>query len=347
MNNLLGVDLNEIVSEQVASQLEAQEKEIDRYRELYYDEQRKRAFAEQELSKADLQVSLVKSIQKGYEELKAKPETENEHKKNLAEVRFDYIKRVVSSLSGKPIDFHWIHDGGLQYNLAVGFYDHKGILLPILSLIGADSKMVNEIRAFKMPYDWEKENIMAYVKNPHYCTNGALFGERSRYWVEYGCKITNCPHDLLQRNPAILEEDVFEEVIKTLKSNHPERWHLYAIPKYNQHLSLEQVQQIGECLIGLKQGDFKNDGVEQFTSKWMKSFTESTLEYLFQFISSDNQFRMFHWENFPFEYQQRYLKSRTFQQLLTITGNYSCKWTEKQKEDMYRIWMEENPKAQD
>lgn len=184
-----------------------------------------------------------------------------------------------------------------------------------------------------MPFDYPKEDVIAYVKAPKYNTNGCIFGISS-YWIEYGAAKPNMPHDLIMRNPHIIEEDVFPILIDSIRKKVPEFNYLFALPKYNSNVSKEQVVKLGECLID---NNIKfSDTIAEFVSQNIKDFNSETLEFLFTKAQSDNQYKALHWEKFPNEYQMRFLESKPLDEVLKLITSYNCTWTIEQKENFLK-----------
>ena len=98
------------------------------------------------------------------------------------------------------------------------------------------------------------------------------------------------------------------------------------------NISESQTQMLGECLLATPTNKWSYDNVKEFITKNLASFNKITLDFLFSKISDDNQFSMLHWEKFPVEYQYQYLMDKPIKQILKLLENYSCKWTEEEKE---------------
>ena len=197
------------------------------------------------------------------------------------------------------------------------------------------TKDVLFIESFKMPFDYTKEEVIQYVREPNYNTNGCIFGI-GQYWIEYGAGKTNMPHDLIMRSPCILQDDVFEMLLSSIKRRTPNYYYLFALPKHNKNISSEQLILLGECLIGMETRILNYDEVNKFISENLRNFNNKTLDFLYGLIQSDNQFKTLHWEKFPNEYQMRFLKTRPLDEILKLLTNYSCTWSVEQKESFLR-----------
>lgn len=223
-------------------------------------------------------------------------------------------------------------DGTLKAYLAVNFYNNKDIVVNLLKILKSDSKDdIQFIDNFVMPYDYPKEKVLEYVKSPQYNTNGCIF-DVSNFWIESGCGKSNMPHSLIMKSPHIVSEDVFSELINSINKKVSEYNWLFSVGKYNENISENQIQMLGECLITTPTSRWSFDNVSEFISKNLVSFNKTTLDFLYSKISDDNQFRMLHWEKFPVEYQYLYLMDKPIKQILKLLENYSCKWTDEEKE---------------
>lgn len=246
-----------------------------------------------------------------------------------------YIEAIMLCIFNIKKTYRFYDSAGLIRNLAINYYDHKEELIHIALLLDLE-RFTEDITKFKMPCDWSKDQIMNYVKLPHYCTNGEIYGA-GRYYFEHD---SNTPHDLVQGNTYIIEPDVFDEIIKTIEDKVPNSIYLYTIPKYNKAMPKEQIQRLGRTLIN-HQGEFY-DIIKSFIADNMESFDDETLEYFYSKISHDNQFKTFHWQNFPVRYQQRYLQEKQLKEILSVITNSNCKWTDQQKEDFLRDYLKDD-----
>ena len=188
-----------------------------------------------------------------------------------------------------------------------------------------------------MPFNYSEEDVIKYVTNPHYNTNGSIFGISS-YWIERGAGKSNTPHNLIMQNPYILKDDVFELLIKSLQDKVSNYYYLFALPEYNSNISETQIELMGECLLGIPERCFRYDGIKKFISDNTKFFNKKTLDCLYEYIS-DNQFKLLHWESFPEEYQMIYLKSKSLEDVLYLFANNSCRWTMKRKDSFLKEYI--------
>ena len=144
------------------------------------------------------------------------------------------------------------------------------------------------------------------------------------------------PHDLIMKNPFILEKDVFDVLINSINKKASNYYYLFSLPIHNKNISEDQIIKMGECLKGLPLSVLDYADVKQFINNNLKLFNNNTLDYLYSLTKSDNQFNTLHWEKFPDKYQMKFLKSKDMNEVLKILTNYSCTWTIEQKESFLK-----------
>jgi len=320
----LDIDLNEIATKAIRKEISSLESTIKRLKKENTELCSTKNGLKKELTSAENFSFISASIVAQWAECKSVPE------------KCEYIEKIMLWVFGIKKSYSFYDDrGGLLRNLAINYYHHKEELISIVTLLdikhssysSTTGSFIDSIKAFIMPCDWDKNKILAYVKSPHYCTNGCVYGP-SQFYFENDRNVT---HDLIQANKHIIDPDVFDEVINTIEKKSGEYNYLYTIPKYNTAISRDQIKRLGRTLIG-KKGKFY-DITGEFVKKNMSIFDKETLEYLYLLTSHDNEYRLFHWQNFPIEYQQRYLKERPILKILHIILDHNCKWTDEQKEE--------------
>lgn len=334
--NILDIDLNELVSKEVSEKIEGLEKQLQKS----YEENRKLAKQVDELKlrgkDAKITNSLLDHIRTSFLAIEADKPDKDGWFDSKQKKQFLFVEKVLLNLFGIAKEQNgWYcsrHDGSLSVHLAVNFYKNKQTVIDLLTVIKADSaKEINFIKAFQMPYDYPLQDVLNYVKAPKYNTNGCIFGI-GQYWIEYGAGLQNMPHNLIMQNPLILTPDVFKVLLDTAKSGQGESHYLFSLPVYNKDISEAQVKQLGECLLSVPPKWLTYDDFKRFLSDNLTRFNNKTLDYLYGLMTADNQYKTLHWENFPQEYQHRFLKSQPFEDILKIITGYSCKWTVEQKE---------------
>lgn len=333
----LQFDLNELVSKEIGQKIENLEKRLEQANETIQKKEGQIRELNINVKKSETVLGVVDFLRTKYSEIKEGEHDSGDWYDSRAKNQFLFIEKVMLNLYNVPKEGNgWLscrRGGSLGGYLAVNYYNHKQQVIDLLKVFGDDDRSINFISAFKMPYDYPKVDVIQYVKNPQYNTNGCIFGV-SQYWVEAGAAKSNMPHNLIMKNKHIVEDDVFPELLNSINKRVSNFYYLYALPKYNT-LSEKQIQDLGETLIGIKSKDF-TDTIKEFVALNLLKFNDSTLDYFYGVMTSDNQFNTLHWEKFPSKYQMKYLNSFPIEEVLKILTNYSCKWTADEKQDFLK-----------
>ncbi|HUM52919.1 MAG TPA: hypothetical protein PK431_13940 [Chitinophagales bacterium] len=333
----LQFDLNELVSKEIGQKIENLEKRLEQANETIQKKNSQIQELTNKVKKSETVLCIVDFLRTKYSEI-----TEGEHSSgdwydSKAKNKFLFIEKVMLSLYNIPKEGSgWLSsrsDGSLSGYLAVNYYKHKQQIIDLLKVFGEDDRHINFISGFKMPYDYPKSDVIQYVKNPNYNTNGCIF-EVSQYWVEAGAAKSNMPHGLIMKSKYIVEDDVFTELLNSIKKRVSNYYYLYAVTKYHT-LSKKQIQDLGETLIGMKAKSF-TDTIKEFVSLNLLKFNDLTLDYFYGLITSDNQFNTLLWGKFPTKYQMKYLNNLSMDDVLKTITNYSCKWTTDEKQEFLK-----------
>jgi hypothetical protein len=159
-------------------------------------------------------------------------------------------------------------------------------------------------------------------------TNGSYIPV-DNYW---DLKLNNIPYSLVLSNPVLLEDDVFNVLVNSVDKQISEFYYLYEVYKFQSNLTLNQIQKLGKTIMKLKDYYFKYQEVESFISNNLINFEDETLDFCFNRITNDNQYKLFHWEKFPVKYQTKYLMDKPLNIILKLFNEYSCKWTLEEKD---------------
>jgi len=346
MLELLNIDLNEIVSKEISEKITSLEEQLQDASKTISEQRKEISRLKTESSNTENTAHLFNKMREAFSNIKQGEKDTCGYYDSRQNNQFLFIEKILDSLFGIKKAYNgWYcsrDQGSLAVHLAVNYYDHKKEVMSLLQLLVPTddaTKAISFIKAFKMPYDYPKESVIDYVKAPKYNTNSAIFGV-SEFWVGSGASPTvNMPHDLIMKNPYILEEDVFSMILDSINRNIPESYYLFALPIYNKNTSKNQISRLGECLIKLTQSRLGFDTVKDFISKFIHDFNHATLDFLYNFASDDNQFRLLNWQKFPVEYQMRYLKSKDFDLINKILNNYDCKWSSDQKKTFLKEYL--------
>ena len=335
MDNLLGIDLNELASKQIAEKIGSLEEELNKTKSKNSEQCREITKFKKQVDDSKIALGLLYYLRDEFAKIKQSNDDGSGWFDSKQKNQFLFIESIFLNIFNIKKEANgWYcsrNDGSLATHLAVNFYSKKEIVIDLLKIIMADcSKEVSFIKSFKMPFDYTKEEVIQYVKNPQYNTNGCIFGI-GEYWIEYGAGKNNMPHDLIMKSPFILENDVFEILINSINKRVSNYHYLFALPKHNKNISKEQLIVMGECLMSINASILSYDVVSVFILENLKNFNSKTLDFLYTMIRSDNQYKTLHWEKFPNEYQMRFLKEKPLDEVLKLLTNYSCTWTIEQK----------------
>jgi len=340
MDNLLEIDLNEFASKQIAEKIGSLEKELVNARNKNSEQYKEITALKKQVDNSKIALGLLDYLRDEFAKIKQSEEDKQGWFKSRQQNQFIFIEGILLNIFNIKKEANgWYcsrNDGELAPHLAVNFYSKKETVIDLLKIIMADcSKEVAFIKSFKMPFDYTKDEVIQYVKEPKYNTNGCIFGI-GQYWIQCGAGKSNMPHDLIMKNPFILEDDVFEILLNSINKRVSNYYYLFSLPKHNKKISKEQLIALGECLTNIETKVLNYEEVNGFISENLKSFNNKTLDFLYNLIQSDNQFKTLHWEKFPSEYQMRFLKAKPLDEILKLITNYSCTWTIEQKESFLK-----------
>lgn len=348
MLDSLNIDLNDIVSKEIREQITSLEQKLDASQKSNSKYRKEVDELQMRLSNTENTAHLFGKLRETFLSIKEGEKDKSGWYDSRQKNQFLFIEKILDSLFCIKKTYNgWYcsrSDGSLIVHLAVNYYDHRkeiGDLLKLLMNPEDTGKAISFLNSFKMPYDYSKEIVISYVKAPKYNTNAAIFGV-SNFWIEAGAGAsTNMPHDLIMKNPHILEEDVFSILLESINKRVFEFHYLFALPTYNKNISDEQVARLGECLVNMHETQLKLDSPKSFIAKSILKFNHTTLDFLYRFTSDDNQFNLLHWQNFPVEYQMRYLKSKDFDKVNKILNDYGCKWSSEEKKSFLREYLKD------
>lgn len=333
----LQFDLNEIVSKEIGEKIESLGNSVEQLNAIIREKDKQIFDLNSKVRKSETVLGIVEFLRTQYSEIKEGEHDKGDWYNSRAKNQFLFIEKVMLSLYSVPKEGNgWLSsrsDGSLGGYLAVNYYNHKQQVIDLLKVFGGDERSISFIAAFKMPYDYSKADVIQYVKNPQYNTNGCIF-DVSQYWVESGAAKSNMPHGLIMKSKHIVEDDVFAELLNSVKKKVSNYCYLYALPKYNT-LSEKQIQDLGETLIGWKPSQY-DETIKEFVSSKLIRFNDGTLDYFYGLMTKDNQFNILHWEKFPSKYQMKYLNNLPIEDVLKTITNYSCKWTSEEKQSFLK-----------
>ncbi len=352
--NILNIDLNEIVSKEIVEKFKSYEKQIYNLEEKLTKSKSNEDKLLKKVEKSETLINLVNYLKDTYSKIKGTPKDKDGYgEKSKERNQFEFIEKILLTFFNITPEYKgwtYIHCGGgtLKVQLVINYYSNKEILINLLKVLLPENdslffnnNIISFIESFKMPFHWSKQDVLEYVKSPKYNTNGAIYGISS-FWIEAGAGKSNMPHDLIMSNKHILESDIFNELLSTIKTKRSADYHyLFALPKYNSNITKEQIIQLGECLLVLTKDKLFYDHIKEFIGTNIMNFNNETLDYLYTFINSDNQYKTTYWENFSHNYQMKFLMSKPIDELLKILTSYNNKWTNEEKEEFLKKYFKE------
>jgi len=338
MNDLLNVDLNALVTIAVRKQLEQLENDLSLTREKLRNSEEMVANLGKELYAVSKFSTIANSIRKAYAAIKRGPEDKYGNFDSVHKQRFYFIANLMKVLYRVETKLQWINvhnDGKLETYLAVAFYEHKENVISLLSiLLDEPDHVIEFIRNFVMPYDYDKADIVEFVRNPHGCTNGVYFGV-SQYWMEHGAGRKYTPYDLLMQSPYIVEDDVFQILVNTIISGKSNSRELLAVAEYNALITDDQIAVLGDCLPRFTGHWFEHKTVKSFIKNNILKFNNSALDFLCT-KASTNEYSTVYWYNFPPEYQVKILRGMSFDSLSSALFKTYCTIPVEEKKALLR-----------
>ena len=336
MDNLLEIDLNEFVSKQIAEKIGFLKEELINTRNKISEQYQEISALKKQVDDSKMALGLFEYLRNEFLRIKQSEKDEGGCFNSKQLNQFLFIEKVLLNIFNIKKEANgWYcsrNYGGLVAHLAVNFYSNKNIVVNLLKILMPNcSKEISFIESYKMPFDYTKEEVIEFVKNPKFNTNCCIFGI-TQYWMEYGAGKTNMPYDLIMKNPHILEDDVFDLVLNSIEKKVSNYNYLFALSIYNTNISTKQLIKMGELLINLETEILNYKEVQSFISENLKKFSIKTLDFLYNKIQYDNQFKTLHWEKFPNEFQMKFLKIKSLDEILKILTAHSCTWTIEQKE---------------
>lgn len=351
--NLLDIDLNDFVSKEIEKKISILEKDLASAREMISKQYSEITTLKKTVSVSETALDLLDHWQTEFSNIKRGDDDNGGWYDSKERNQYLFIEKIMLNIFNIKPEYNGWHsnrsNGSLAPYLAVNFYSNRETLIKLLMCIMKEDNtssfsygtrdVISFISSFVMPFDYSKSGVIDYVTDPKSNTNNCIFGI-SCYWVEGKAGKTNMPHDLIMRNPFILENDVFEQLLNTIKKRVPNYYYLFALPKYNKNISPEQIALLGESLLGVTTNVFTNIDVLEFISTNIKQFNNKTLDYLYELvISGHEKLKNFNWEKFPTEYQSKFLMAKPLNEVLTLLNNYNTKWTTEEKESFLKKYL--------
>lgn len=342
--NILGLDLNKVLTKQVQEELDSLHDVIELLNKDKAKLKKENLALSKKLESANKMASIAASLKDSFDNVEFPDECSSWVR---LKTRLKFIEGVMLSVFGirKKYDFY---SGPSWKNLAVNYYDHKEKVIVILGII-ADYSFVDipKLKAFKMPKELSKEELLNFIGNMHTCTNGEYW-QISPYYIgapenkKNGGALENAPYSLLFENELMVSPDVFKAILDKLQesTSSMESSKLYKLYKY-QELTTSQIQRIGETLDetdveAIIKG--RSTYARDFITNNMHLLSEKTLELMFKYVDRRlNRYALFNWTKFPMKYQRRFLMGeKDISKVLEYLSHGSCKWTVEEKDDFFK-----------
>jgi hypothetical protein len=334
--DLLEFDLNEVVSKAVSAKIADLEKQVSDHSQQTSNYHNEISKLKKQVRDAKLTLAFITMLRDEFAAIESDPREPNDYQKYKSQKQYLYIEELMKVLFNKlPENGGWHSsrgEGNLKSYLAVNFYSSKDILLSILPLILPDDKtaeIISFIKDFKMPYDWDKSQVLTFVKNPGTCTNGSYIGI-SNFWIERGAGTNNCPYNLVMMNKQFLDEDVLEVVFNGLGNQYSN--YSYFLSLYNYHqLSDELINRFTKSINAYSSKASTFENVKKFVVDNLKRFNDENINHYYSNITDNNQYNTFYYDKFPVSYQHKYLLTRPVSVVLSNLTGHRCQWTEQEK----------------
>lgn len=334
------IDLNALLSEQVKEKIVAIEAALAAAEQKGAAKERMVAALQQRLDELEVPSWLMQKMRESYANV-------IQHS-NLGEYyRFKFIKEAMNLLFGVELDaINAINaeyaNGNLLTHLAISFYSNKELLIRLLRILlpnPKDKEAEAYINGFVMPFHYEKEKVVEFVKSPHIVVNGEFFSINNSFIQSKG-KL-NVPYHLMMMNPHILEDDVFELLLESIRKKIHLSILLIELPKYNKDITPSHIARLGARVAVLyKKDQDRSDRVIRFLIEHMQHLSDETLEYLYKDIHGCNYHLPTHWTRFPTVYQIRFMKEQTeskgLWEIFRLLNDSTCKWTVAEKEQFIK-----------
>ncbi len=198
------------------------------------------------------------------------------------------------------------------------YYKSKEKLFRLMDLFNI--KYPSIAKQIKIPYDYNEKELDIIFKKLHkmYVCNGCIFNGNIGFWnreLRYNqydfyklfekASYVEIPWQLFLRNPLLLSEKYFDEILDAIKTKKSHSNYFYRLPEY-QELSEEQFNKMAELL----PKDTLFDDHKRFIEldkniiKRNKSISEKFKDKI-----NDNRFSTFYYLNYPVEMQKEYIRN--------------------------------------
>lgn len=342
LNELLEVEISKR-TQLLDEKLENKVTQVNELKKQLYSQDRKINKLEDKTKENKNSIKFIQQFRSAFKRLKE--EKTDDYTTPLNRIRFDYISKLLFDFFSIKKEHKWVasyHDSAslntLCLNLALNYYSNKEILIDIINILfdKENKEITKVINNFVMPYDYNKNELIALIKRIESHTNGS-YNYISEFWLRGDAKFSNVPYNLVLQNKLTIEDEIFNILINSIESKISDFYYLYEVAKY-QNLSDIQMQRLGETLISTSTSYYKYTEIEDFISTNLINFTDKTIEYFLTLATTDNQFRIFHWTKFPKKHQIGFLIKKSYTEISKFFNERSCNWTKEEQEDFYKLY---------
>lgn len=214
--------------------------------------------------------------------------------------QYGLISELMKSIFDKePLAKGWSQwrssDRHFKYYLLANYSHCKDELIVLLQVLDPqDTATVEFIENHVLPQQYSRKEILSFLKSPHGCTN-SLYWERSKYWIEGGLTMTDCPYSELFQNPVFEDPGYLDATISAFKSQYKYHYLFKAVDYVN--FTNEQLSRI--AMIALTSSRKGEKETYAFLSKHIDRFSEEVVNLLLEKATYDNQYHAFYYARFP------------------------------------------------
>jgi len=339
IEEVLDIDLNDVVSKAVREKIADLEKTIASQRATISKQSGEIKKLQAHIDDGNADALVLGKVREKYLALKTIYDKESRNVDTcVPQQQFNIISKILEMAYGQiPTGggWHGYRSGSLLGNLLVNFHHCKDDLCAVLRVVvPSHAELIPRVVSFRMPWDYPKKDVLNFLKELPYNTNGCMFGIHE-YWVNEGVGVKNMPWDMIMKSPFILEDDAFGLLINAIQGKpymKSEAYNLFAIPKFNTGITQEQKNRMAEVVLGYNEQALKMAEVIAFVKNGLKTFPNEIVEKFFAKAKPEANYCLLSWQWFPIEWQKKFLKERPFHEAWKILTSHNCQWMDEDKE---------------
>lgn len=271
----------------------------------------------------------------------------NTEKFSLMEVLVNGVKNTVENAESKDEKVYGFldlvferdyieqtYDVPLWIGAMTQFYSNREKVIEILKMF--DIKLPNEIKNFRLPIDWNEEEMDIFfdTMHNHYNCNGCTYEGNLRFWgsaslenVKTQCNrnYSQIPWQYVLRNPLLKKKRYLTKIGKNAYSSNGYSGHWESFYRIDSYLDLSS-EEIKTILININEAKLKkNDEISKFVLRNLKYVEDD--EFLKKIYS------LFH-DSYDFKYGKKILEMpyKYMLQWVCDHNNDAAKFVEDNKE---------------